>query len=385
MLNLKQTLVLGALLLTAAGCSKSTVGVTDNPQPAKDAWVNDLTLPVPIEFSSSSVKTKATPSGSIEGTVMDNLDIGIFALAVEDGSPGTTGYYSGPNKEIWNTGTSGTVLLNNEHATTNTAGSIIMDEVKYYPVDSDRSYSFFSYYPYSETVDMHSDYARVLFDIGYTDIIYGYSHAKRFSGQENNIGFNAKYIRYLKSTSNYYELHKPNLSFNHMLTRLKINARIKDLTEGTSNVRVQFVRIKNTHNDAYLYIADSRAEGNLSGQLVGNRIGVINLKKDIGTDGTENMTTDFSDVALNGDETYLSEFLVLEAAEYTLEITFGIWNGEDFSNQTTKEYTIKKSDLFKAGTRYDVVFELDEALGIEVTYTLKDWVDGGTVYPSLTE
>ena len=44
---------LGALAILMAGCSKN------NPQqPDPDAWVHDLSLPVPIQFGSSLVETK---------------------------------------------------------------------------------------------------------------------------------------------------------------------------------------------------------------------------------------------------------------------------------------------------------------------------------------
>ena len=57
--------IMGVLLLLAAGCSKNQVEIIDDPQTEEDAWVDDLTLPVPIEFSSSGMNTKATPSGPI--------------------------------------------------------------------------------------------------------------------------------------------------------------------------------------------------------------------------------------------------------------------------------------------------------------------------------
>ena len=257
MKNINSVIMTGALLLIAAGCSKSKVEVINEPQSQEDAWVNDLSLPVPIEFSAPSALSKATPSGPVEGTVMDDLDIGIYALAITDGQPETPSH-SGPHTQIWNTSNAASVLLRNEHATTGTDGSITLDETKYYPIDSDYSYSFFGYYPYTGTVDAHTDYVRILFNIGYTDILYAADHAQKFSAIQDLIGFNAEYIRWLKRTSNYYELHGPKLDFKHMLTSLKISAVIKNLgAEEQGNIRIQSVKLKNAYNDAYLYVADS--------------------------------------------------------------------------------------------------------------------------------
>lgn len=381
MKNINSVIMTGALLLIAAGCSKSKVEVINEPQSQEDAWVNDLSLPVPIEFSAPSALSKATPSGPVEGTVMDDLDIGIFALAITDGQPETPSH-SGPHTQIWNTSNAASVLLRNEHATTGTDGSITLDETKYYPIDSDYSYSFFGYYPYTETADIHTDYARILFSIGYTDILYAADHAQKFSAIQDLIGFNAEYIRWLKRTSNYYELHGPKLDFKHMLTSLKISAVIKNLgADEQGNIRIRSVKLKNAYNDAYLYVADNRSEGNLSGRIVGNRIGVIELKKNTaGAGEAENLVTDFSSVELGSENAYLSEFIVVSGQEYTFEVTFGIWDGEGFSNTVTKEYTISKNepDTFRAGTRYNVLFELDQALNLELKYTLTNWVDNGT-------
>ena len=381
MKNINSVIMTGALLLIAAGCSKSKVEVINESQPQEDAWVNDLSLPVPIEFSAPSALSKATPSGPVEGTVMDDLDIGIFALAVTDGQPETPSH-GGPHTQIWNTSNAASVLLDNEHASTGTDGSISLDEVKYYPVDSDYSYSFFGYYPYTATVDTHTDYIRILFNIGYTDILYAADHAQKFSAIQDLIGFNAEYVRWLKRTSNYYDLHGPKLDFKHMLTSLKISAVIKNLgAEEQGNIRIQSVKLKNAYNDAYLYVADSRTEGNLSGQIVGNRIEVIELKKNTaGTGEAENLVTDFSSVELGSENAYLSEFIVVSGQKYTFEVTFGIWDGEGFSSTVTKEYTISKNepDTFRAGTRYNVLFELDQALNLELKYTLTNWVDNGT-------
>lgn len=373
--------IMGVLLLLAAGCSKNQVEIIDDPQTEEDAWVDDLTLPVPIEFSSSGMNTKATPSGPIEGTVMDNLDIGIFALAVQDDTNPTIPYNQNPYTQIWNTDVPETVLLYNEHAVTGAEGSVTLDEAKYYPIESDYSYSFYSYYPYKTPESGDKTCVRILYDnIGYTDILWAKDDAFKFQSFPELVGFNAKYIRRLKQDGNYNEW-MPTLAFKHVLTSLKVNAEIIDAV-GTSNIRIETVKLKNTYKTAVLYVADARSAGddNASGQIRGRATGEIILTKNIGTDGAENLVTDFSDVELSAEPVTLSHFLVLPSESFTFEVTYGIWDADlqAFASKKTAEYTLSnRAEMFEQGKRYNVNVELNDALEIEIKYTLTDWVNGG--------
>ena len=366
----KITLISATLLLLAAGCSKNKVEVIDDPQTEEDAWVNDLSLPVPIQFSSSSMSTKATPSGPIDGTNFNNaLDLGIFALAVEYDRE------SSQYTQVWNRNRfPETILLENEHAVTAADGQINFDETKYYPISNEYSYSFYAYYPYTDSaIQTVEDYYKVTFDLGYTDILYASKNAY-VSSVSGIIGFNAAYIRWMKK-NNYEENTNVNtqLNFVHKLTSLKIN--VNTTADSNSNMRVQTVTLKNTAAQADLYVADSRPAGrNISGQIQATP---GSTGKDIVlTDGTD---TDFSDIALSNTGTVLSQFLVLPANEYTIEVTYGIYNGDgELDGVTTTSGNVTVKNGFQAGNRYNVNITLDEVEPIALTADITEWNDDTT-------
>ena len=145
---------------------------------------------------------------------------------------------------------------------------------------------------------------------------------------------------------------------------------------------IETVKLKNTYKTAVLYVADARSGGddNASGQIRGRATGEIILTKDTGTDGTENLVTDFSDVELSAEPVTLSHFLVLPSKSFTFEVTYGIWDADlqAFASKKTAEYTLSnRAGMFEQGKRYNVNVELNDALEIEIKYTLTDWVNGG--------
>ena len=130
--------------------------------------------------------------------------------------------------------------------------------------------------------------------------------------------------------------------------------------------------LKNTAAQADLYVADSRPAGrNISGQIQATP---GSTGKDIVlTDGTD---TDFSDIALSNTGTVLSQFLVLPANEYTIEVTYGIYNGDgELDGVTTTSGNVSMSNGFQAGNRYNVNITLDEVEPITLTAIPTEWND----------
>ena len=63
--------------LCTVSCSKASQPVEDT-----DKWVNDESQRVPVQFASrTQVETKAINYGRIEGNTMNNLDVGVIAVA----------------------------------------------------------------------------------------------------------------------------------------------------------------------------------------------------------------------------------------------------------------------------------------------------------------
>ena len=370
----------GTLLLMAAGCAKDVIPEGDVTE--EDPWVYDLSLPVPIQFSSSgmtAVASKAIVPGMIDGGSMANLDVGVYALEVTDdhqpdpsGEPENNRFNTHQYPQTWDRNDPESLLLVNEKVTISDAAISLTD--KYYPLTDDRQYSFYSYYPYNENAtlghDGNGDYYYVTFtDLGNTDILYAYHDAHRFRYYPDELGFNAGYIRFLKSKeekSQYWTKYRPNLIYDHLLTALVIQA---ESSEAKAHVRIQKVELTGVQTSATLYIADNRATGNMSGKLVGTgeADGTISLKN--AEDGD-----DFSGVVLTSDLTVLSEFLVLPASEYRLSVTYGNWNGTTnrFEGATiTKNATVSlRNKAFEADKIYNVNITVEQSPNVDVIASL---------------
>ena len=371
----KITLISAALLLLAAGCSKNKVEVIDESQPQEEAWVNDLTLPVPIQFSTPGIntETKAVTNGPIEGTIMNNLDIGIYALAVGDGDKGNNS--PNVNPQTWKFSDAESILLGNEKVTTGENGEIVL-EGKYYPVTSDYSYSFYSYYPYNESIAKVTEGERNSFrttytNIGYTDILFARADATKLQMYQDNIGYNAAYIRLLKSTGN--ERFMPELKFEHLLTSLQITAKIA-IEEGSSNIRIQNVALTGANTTVYLYIADNYDnDSSAANDRTGTIVPTGATGKIILTDGTD---TDFTDVELGAEAKVLSQFLVVPGAGYQMEVTYGIWNNGELTQIVTKSKSVTSSSgSFEKGNRYNVNITISDALVFDIKSELTAWDD----------
>ena len=74
--------------------------------------------------------------------------------------------------------------------------------------------------------------------------------------------------------------------------------------------------------------------------------------------------------------TVLSQFLVLPANEYTIEVTYGIYNGDgELDGVTTTSGNVSMSNGFQAGNRYNVNITLDEVEPIALTAIPTEWND----------
>ena len=151
---------LGALAILMAGCSKN------NPQqPDPDAWVHDLSLPVPIQFGSPLPVTKAV--GFVDASDLEGIDIGVYGL---DKSADA----------VWNLQdlTSGDVILANKKGTI-TQGSIDLEGGPYYyPRVSEKNYTFYGYYPKTSPTTSDGGGLYVNVPLVNTDVLWSRAEAK---------------------------------------------------------------------------------------------------------------------------------------------------------------------------------------------------------------
>lgn len=246
---------LGALaMILMAGCSKNGPEIPD-----EDAWVHDLSLPVPIQFGSGLPVTKA--SGFEDPSDLDGIIIGVWGLAKNEGA-------------VWGKDMSEDVILNNK-AGAITDGSIELDGGPYYyPRVSEKNFTFYGYYPKKTPTTVEDGSLYVEVSLGHTDIVWAKSEAK-------GNGYNAKYLRDIRT-------HKeddvtPVFNFEHVTAGLKFNA-VANLDGGAhkdddfTTTKIKKVRVLNVPLSGMLCVA-SQTNPELEGTIT--QLGSIsNIKLD---------------------------------------------------------------------------------------------------------
>ena len=204
-----------------ASCSKHA-----QPEPEFEPWVNDLSLPVPIQFGTPDVaQTKASPVD--KASDLAGRRLGVFAINND------------PDAD-WNE--SDNVLLNNASATyTGEAnagslqfiGSSTSDLVsKYYPVKSDINYTFYGYYVQvgatltdSTTPSITNSVYSVDVEFGSLDYLWAKSVAKDYIATEGTYkGYNAKYIRKI-TQADQASTYMPAFAFKHITSLVSFVAK----------------------------------------------------------------------------------------------------------------------------------------------------------------
>lgn len=272
---------LGALVILMAGCSKKNLQVT----PDEDAWVTDLSLPVPIQFGSSSfLETKA----GIE-SVEDLADktLGIYGLAKNDGADWTN-YEKNPD-----------VLLYNNRAAVENGVIVLKDKdgnsiKEYYPRESSKNYSFYGVYPRFLAAVLESDglYVNVgptvtptenQCQLGKTDIIWAKAEATPVKDVDTSVevdGYNAKYMRTIRKAGlTAYSANAPSFDFKHATAGLKLKA-LANMDGDTGlvteddfkNIKIKKITVKDVYTSGRLCVA---------GEEIGEIIPDPNSKSDI--------------------------------------------------------------------------------------------------------
>ncbi len=322
-----------------ASCSKTSVVVPDD-----EAWVNDESLPVPVTFSAPGLDlslTKAIVNGTIEGSVMNGLDIGVFGLATVDGVP------------AWSDNADG-VLINNRRVTTGEDGSVTFDPKVYYPSDNDLNYSFYAYYPYNGAQDNGNSYS-VNFTIGYTDVLWAEEHAISFGTDPRYEGFNAEYCRYVKKIGRTDLM--PALNFQHLLTALRFVAKA---AADLDNITVYRVVVKDVNTKGVLEVAGPDA-----GTMTFSEPGERPLKL------TADANTSILDVAPTVAGAELGTVILEPMNTVTVEVTLKL------DNNTSNTVTASLNGNFTAGHRYTLTLTVNSPEEVEISTSLDPWVDEG--------
>ncbi len=244
MKKLSYILLLAVAVL--ASCRKHD-DTLQNPQ--EDAWKTDLSLPVPIKFSSgNSIATKALVSEFTDmkekigivgvDNTLTNLD-GSYQKWTPDGN-GSVLFYAEADK-----GSATATVTNVVTTASGEDGDIAFDGGdRYYPMYSTNNYTFYGYYPH-KPLSLPSSGFTATYELGNTDILWAEAKV------EDGTGYNAKYIR-----NNPGNL--PKLNFKHLLTALEFHIVSEDPSKPVENVEIIGIKIHNTYIQGALLVA-SRA------------------------------------------------------------------------------------------------------------------------------
>ena len=352
---MKRTLILTgfAVLAVLAGCSKTPTDASVSTVPAEDdAWVYDETLPVPVTFSAPGLDmsmTKAEIPGAIDGSVMSGLDIGVFGLATEEGAP------------AWDTSDNSTVLIYNRKVTTGEDGSVKFTPAVYYPVDSDKSFSFYAYYPHRSCTADGNSYS-VSYSLGYTDILWAEDHATTFGTSPVYEGYNANYCRYVKQIGRADLM--PALNFRHLLTAVRFIAKT---SSDVSNVTVQRLYVTNVNTHATLQVAgDTAGVMEYYTQDGEPSTGRIYLRKDPAV-----ATGELGVVPTVGG-VELGTLMLEPCTAVNVEVTLLVNNGVANSSNTV---TASLTGNFEAGRRYALTLTVKSPEEVELSTSLVPWDD----------
>lgn len=350
-----------------AGCSKHA-----QPEPEFEPWVNDLSLPVPIQFGTTGFEgTKAAPVDRVEN--LAGREIGVFGINRDEDSDWTL---------------SANRLLTNEKATYEN-GLIKFETTRYYPPKSELNYTFYGYYVRSEstpttpgendpqpTVDADAYYFPVQF--GNTDYLWAKSKATKYEGLD---GFNAKYIRkiYTNSVSDQY---MPKFNFKHVTAGVQIWAKGDDdgITDGGAgeqdkdeyyaDIQVCSVVVVNAVTSANLCIAHKTAAAN-EGKFFSVSPMLSDIKmKSPASDGSEvedlrNGTIPCSPT-VNGQRLGYDLFLY-PGVPYNIDVYY-----TTAASGNLEKYTINTVTL-AAGTQYKYTLIFHRTRAIEISVTLQAW------------
>lgn len=343
---MNRILFVSAVVAALVSCAKQ-------PAMNENAWVNDESLSVPIQFAPSalvSTDTKSINYGLITGGTMSNLDVGIVSVAE---------YESAGAPVEWDRNLEGSILIDNLAVTTSRTGAVVFSPKLYYPFGNKYAYSFYSYYPYrnaeGETAEIVDGAYKITYPLGNTDILWAESKAVEYN---DVLGYNAAYCRAVKlggEDTTYY----PKLQYKHFLTALVFKIVGKDADIADYDVKVNGMQLVNTASTATLCIADSKGIG--AGVLTGN-----------GNTGTIGFTD--LDIAPTATSTELCTILALPSTNYTADITLTV----DGANRSTVRIPVgDRLSSYNAGYIYYFTVTINNPQEITIMETgLEEWIPG---------
>lgn len=343
-----------------ASCSKHA-----QPEPEFEPWVNDLSLPVPIQFGTPNLVSPDTKAAPITG-VSDLVGKRIGVFAIDKSSANWTDPES--------------ILMNNVIASSDDRNKITFSPTQYYPVKSDKNYTFYGYYVYSAAVGNESDFEPtpapdpdgyyVTLPMGNIDYLWAKSEASTYTNSTGKSfeGFNAKYIREI--TKGKASDKMPAFNFKHITAGvdIKVQADPQEVGQDFSDIQICSVCVDTAVTSAKLCIAhrtDSSKEGTF--------VSASTTKGKIEMTAGDNNTVWLQNAGkftptTEKDVTVGHGLFLYPGVTYKVTVYY-------MSNATNKKWTpfTFTTDVLKAGHKYTYTLLFHASKAIDISVSVTDW------------
>lgn len=353
-------IILGIIAVMTVNCSKQNI--QGGAETSQEPWVNDTTLPVPIELGAGDNTRIESKAAVLPGNLNDT-HFGIFAIDVS---------------QTWADG-SDNVLFQNVEGLYNDGTIEFVDGKKYYPMLTQYNYTFYGYHPFIEGTwngeTFNSDIT-----LGNYDILWAKAEAADVTNPDESSetikGFNASYARNVRKWyPGTYAQYQPSMNFKHLTTALYFVAKAEDATAEKSladgGVTIDALSVSGVPTGARLCIADraGTAEGTLTATT---NSGTLNMYKDT---SYENLgVAPITAGARIGD----GLFMLPQASEgVTLNFTISAPDGATV-RRTGLTLPAPANGLFEAGKYYTYNIIIKSLEEIVIKATVEDWMNGFT-------
>lgn len=341
-----------------ASCSKHA-----QPEPEFEPWVNDLSLPVPIQFGTPNLVSPDTKAAPITGASdLEGKRIGVFAI----------------DKKYWTDSES--ILMNNVIASSD-GSKITFNPTQYYPVKSEKNYTFYGYYVYSAAVGNEYNFAEptptkdpdgyyVTLPMGNIDYLWAKSEATDYNGLK---GFNAKYIREITKGGDALKDYMPKFEFKHITAGvdIKVQADPQEAGQDFSDIQICSVCVDDAVTSAKLCIAhktDSSKEGTF--------VSASTTKGKIEMTAGDNNTVWLQSAGKFTPTTtgvIVGHGLFLYPTEKPYQVT--VYYMSNATNKKWTPFTFTTSPLL-AGHKYTYTLLFHASKAIDISVSVTDWTEG---------
>ena len=357
-----------------AGCSKDVEPSSPDP----DAWKYDVTLPVPIEFGTPNILTKADRIASTTGT------FGVFAISKTADDLNIVAR-PGDGRER---------LLYNQKANYSN-GVFALAQTAYYPMNNELNYNFYSYWQYQGTTSLEPVieekriYVPLNIGVDNYDILYGNSKVTKAMRNEAGEGYNARYIRKVRSleaadaTTETYTHFNPQINFRHVTSSLEFNVTTTDegavyfaanpvyvsnitLVDVPTEVKLCLVDLKSDDYDTDPNVVTNSKEGTFEVESLGAITQAFRVFPKLDPQFMCNMFLVPQSEPIKGTMVLSMQDSgkVFDEVEFTL----------DPSTMTDSNGNLIRE--FKAGHYYTITFKVHSPEQIFISVDVQDWIDG---------